>query len=68
MSFIRRPTPVTPSREPNIHRSGPPTVSPRRHHQKEEDPHLYTKERQQEQSLSNYAQQDLSVMAQMPQN
>jgi hypothetical protein len=68
MSFIRRLTPVTPCGEPSIHRSVPPTVSPHRHRQKEEDPHLHTNEIQQDQSLGIYAQQELSVMTQRPQN
>jgi hypothetical protein len=44
MSLVRRPTPASPSREPNPHWSGPPTDSPRRRRQKkeDEDPHQHT--------------------------
>jgi hypothetical protein len=46
--------------ESNPHRFGLPIDNPPRHHRKEEaDPHLHT-EKQQEQSLSDYTQQDLS--------
>jgi hypothetical protein len=38
--LLGRPTPVSPSREPNPHRSGSPTNNPRC--RKEEDSHLYT--------------------------
>jgi hypothetical protein len=62
-AIIGRSTPASPSREPNPHRSRPPIDTPRWHCRKEEDPHLHTKDIQQEQSLSDYAQQDLSVMA-----
>jgi hypothetical protein len=62
--------PVSPCRESSPHRSGPPTDSPRRRRQKEEeDPHLHTDKKQQhEQSLSDYAHQDLSVVTRKPQN
>jgi hypothetical protein len=46
-----------PSMAPSPHQSGSPTGSPRRHNRKEEDPHLHTRDIQ-EQSLSGYAQQD----------
>jgi hypothetical protein len=53
------------SREPNSHWSEYPTDNPHRHHQKkEEDPHLHIDKEQQEQNLSDYAQQDLSVVTQ----
>jgi hypothetical protein len=43
MSLVRRPTPMSPSREPSPHRSGSPIDSPCRRRQKEEkDPHLHT--------------------------
>jgi hypothetical protein len=45
MPFIERSRHVSPSREPSPHRSGPLTNSPRRHCQKEEDPHLHTRDR-----------------------
>jgi hypothetical protein len=67
MSLVGRPTPVSPSREPNPHQSESPTNNPYRHHQKEEeDPYLHTDKIQQEQSLSNYAQQDLFIVTQKP--
>jgi hypothetical protein len=54
---------ASPDRKPSPHQSGSPTDRPRRHNQKEEeDPHLHTNKIQQEQNLSDYAQQDLSVM------
>jgi hypothetical protein len=56
---------VSPSREPIPHQSGPATNSPRRHRREEEEgPHLHTDKIQQEQSLSDHAQQDLSVVTQ----
>jgi hypothetical protein len=39
------------------HQFEPPTGSPRQHRQKEEDPHLHTRDIQ-KQSMSDYAQQD----------
>jgi hypothetical protein len=46
--------------ESNPHQFGLSTDNPHRHHRKEEAvPHLHT-EKQQEQSLSAYVQQDLS--------
>jgi hypothetical protein len=55
--------------EPNPHRSGSPTDSPhRRRRKQEEDPHLHTDKIQQEQILSDYAQQDLSIVTQKSQN
>jgi hypothetical protein len=52
--------PENPSTESNPHRFQLPTDNPCRHCQKEEAaPHLHT-ENQQEQSLSDYGQQDLS--------
>ena len=61
-AFLGRSKPAAgPSKESIPHRSGPPTDSPRRHRRKEEDPHLHTKDTQ-EQSLSDYAQQDLPVV------
>jgi hypothetical protein len=60
---------MNPCSEPNPHRSGSPTDSPRRRHRKqEEDPHLHTDKIQQEQILSDYAQQDLSIVTQKSQN
>jgi hypothetical protein len=56
---------VSPSREPIPHRSGPTTNSPRQHRREEEEgPHLPIDKIQQEQSLSDHAQQDLSVVTQ----
>jgi hypothetical protein len=55
VGFLRWPTPMSPSREPSPHLSGPPTDNPHWCHQKEEgDPHLHTDKVQQEQSLSDY--------------
>jgi hypothetical protein len=52
--------PEDPSTESNPHRFGLPTDNPHRYCRKEEAaPHLHT-ETQQEQSLSDYSQQDLS--------
>jgi hypothetical protein len=52
--------PKDPYTESNPHRLGLPTDNPRRHWWKEGAvPHLHT-EKQQEQSLSDYARQDLS--------
>jgi hypothetical protein len=60
MSSIRGSKPEDPSMESNPHRFGLSTDNPHRHHRKEEAvPHLHT-EKQQEQSLSAYVQQDLS--------
>jgi hypothetical protein len=44
MSLVGRPTPASPSREPNPHRSRSPTYNPRRRRwmKEEEDPHLHT--------------------------
>jgi hypothetical protein len=54
--------PGDPSTDSNPHRFGLPTDNPRQHHQKEEAvPHLHT-EKEQEQNLNDYAQQDLSKM------
>jgi hypothetical protein len=62
----RRSKPEDPSTEPNPHRFGLPTDNPHRHRRQEEAaPHLHTKS-QQEQSLSDYAQQDLSEMTKRP--
>jgi hypothetical protein len=56
---------VSPSREASPHWYGSPTNKPCRHHRKkEEDPHLHIDKIQQDQSLSDYAQQDLSIMTQ----
>jgi hypothetical protein len=56
----QRSKPEDPSTESNPHRFGLPTDNPHRYCRKEEAvPHLHT-EKQQEQSLSDYAQQDLS--------
>jgi hypothetical protein len=56
----RSSKPEHPSTEPNPHRFGLHIDNPHRHHLKEEAlPHLHT-EKQQEQSLTNYAKQDLS--------
>jgi hypothetical protein len=52
---------VSPSMEPSPRRSGLPTRSPHWHREKEEDPHLHTRDIQ-EQSLRDYAQQYLSIM------
>jgi hypothetical protein len=61
--------PVSPYRESSPPQSGPPTDSPHRHRRKEEeDPHLQTDKIQQEQSLSDYAQEDLFVVTRKPQN
>jgi hypothetical protein len=55
------------SREPNPHRSGSPTDSPHRHRQKEEeDPDLHIDKILQEQSFSDFAQQDFSVLTVKP--
>jgi hypothetical protein len=59
---------MSPSREPNPHRSEPPTDNPHQRHRKEEDPLLHIEKIQQEQGLSNYAQQDLSVVTRRPRN
>jgi hypothetical protein len=41
--LLRWPTPASPNREPNPHRSRSPTDNPQRHRRKkEEDPHLHT--------------------------
>jgi hypothetical protein len=66
VSFLRRPTPVSPSREPSPDRSGPPTDNPHQHW-KEEHPHLHIDKNNKSKSLSNYAQQDLSIATQGPQ-
>jgi hypothetical protein len=68
MSLIRPLTPMSPSSEHSSHRSGYLTDSPRWCHRRmeEEHPHLHTEKIQQEQSLSDYAQQDLSVVTQKP--
>jgi hypothetical protein len=59
--------PTCLSREPSSHRSGSPTNSPHQHRQKEEeDPHLHIDKKQQEQNLSDYDQQNLSVVTQEP--
>jgi hypothetical protein len=50
--------------ESNPHRFGLPTDNPRRHHRKEEAVLTCTQEKPQEQSLSDYAQQDLSEVTQ----
>jgi hypothetical protein len=45
VGLLERPTPMSPSREPNPHRYGPPTDSRRRRHwKKEKDPHLHIDE------------------------
>jgi hypothetical protein len=55
-----RTKPELPSTESNPHRFELPTNNPHRHCRKEgAAPHLHT-ENQQEQSLSDYAQQDIS--------
>jgi hypothetical protein len=48
---------MSPSIEPSPYWSGPPIDSSLRHHRKEEDPHLHTRDIE-KQSLSDYAQQD----------
>jgi hypothetical protein len=60
MSFIGPSTPMSPSTEPNPHRSGLPTVCPRRHHRKEKDHHLHIEDR--------YKSKGLSVVTQKSQN
>jgi hypothetical protein len=56
----RHSKPEDPSTESNPHRFGLPTDNPRRHCRKDgATPHLHT-ENQQEQSVSDYTQQDLS--------
>jgi hypothetical protein len=64
MSSIERLTPMSASREPSPHQSGAPTDSPHMCHRKkeEEDPHLHINNIQQEQNLSDYAQQDLFIV------
>jgi hypothetical protein len=42
MNVLPRTMHVSLSREPNPHQSRSPTDSLRRHHRKEEDPHLHT--------------------------
>jgi hypothetical protein len=55
----QRSKPEDPSTEPNPHQFGLPTDIPHRHRWKEEAvPHVHT-EKQQEQSLRDYTQQDL---------
>jgi hypothetical protein len=56
----RRSKPEDTSMESNPHRFGLPTDNSRRHHQKEEVVPHCTQEKSQEQSLSDYTQQDLS--------
>jgi hypothetical protein len=69
VGFLERPTPISLSREASTHRSGSPTDSPhRRRRKEEEDPDLHIDKIQQEQSFSDYAQQDFSVMTVKPQN
>jgi hypothetical protein len=56
-----------PSMESNPHRFRLPIDNPHRHHrQKEVAPHLHTKKKQ-EQSLSDYTQQDLSEVTERSQ-
>jgi hypothetical protein len=56
----RRSKPEDPTIESNPHRFGLPTDNPHQHCWKEETvPHMHT-EKPQEQSLSDYTQQDLS--------
>jgi hypothetical protein len=52
--------PENPNTESNPHRFGLPTDNPRRHRRKEEAVSHMDTEKQQEQILSDYAQQDLS--------
>jgi hypothetical protein len=67
--LLRWPAPTIPNREPSPHRSGSFTDSPHRRHRKEEDPHLHiNKKIIRAKSLSDYAQQDLSVVMWRPQN
>jgi hypothetical protein len=56
MPFIGQSKPMSPSTESSPHWSGLSTGIPHQHRRKEEDPHIHTREIQQEQSLSNYAQ------------
>jgi hypothetical protein len=44
-AFLGHSTLASPSTEPNPYRFGLPTGNPHWHHQKEEDPHLYTRGR-----------------------
>jgi hypothetical protein len=54
----QRSKPVDPSTKSNPYLFGAPTDNPHQHRRKEEeDPHLHK-----EQSLSDYAQQDLSIV------
>jgi hypothetical protein len=66
MPIIDRSKPMGPSREPNPHRSAPSTDTPLQYHWKEEGPHLHTEDIQQEESLRDYALQDISVVTQKP--
>jgi hypothetical protein len=67
VSSIRRPTPMSPSRESSPHQSGAPTDNPHRHRRKkEEHPHLHTDKNNKSKSLSDDAQQDLSVVTRGP--
>jgi hypothetical protein len=54
--------PEDPSTESNPHRFGLPTDNPHRHRRKEEAPPHLPQEKPQDQSLSHYAQQDLSMV------
>jgi hypothetical protein len=60
-AFLGHSKPTSPNTEHSPHWSGLPTSSPHQHHRMEEDSHLHTTDIQ-EQSLSDYAQQDLSIV------
>jgi hypothetical protein len=58
---------MSPNREPSPHWSVSPTNNPRWRHRKEvEAPHLHIEKILQEQSFSNYAQEDLSIVTLKP--
>jgi hypothetical protein len=58
---------MSPSRESSPHQSGAPTDNPHRHRRKkEEHPHLHTDKNNKSKSLSDDAQQDLSVVTRGP--
>jgi hypothetical protein len=61
MPFTDQSESAGPSMKPSPQWSGLPNGSPHQHHWMKENPHLHTTDIQ-EQSLSDYAQQDLSVV------
>jgi hypothetical protein len=69
VGLLDRPTLASPGREPGPHQSGSPTDSSRWHRRKKEkDPHLHTDKIKitKSKGLSDYTQQDLSVVTRRP--